>query len=112
MAWKLLKSITRTITLNGEELTLMATQYSGKRRLRGGWKNVISTTGKCSKFPDCEWFPENTDGLETASFSCEGFEPETKGFAIIDEIVTSMVRVLKGWADESEIDKVIKKRVK
>lgn len=112
MAWKLLKSITRTINLNGEELTLMATQYSGKRRLRGGWKNVISTTGKCSKFPDCEWFPENTDGLETASFSCEGFEPETKGFDVIDEIVTSMVRVLKGWADESEIDEIIKKRVK
>jgi hypothetical protein len=46
--------------------------------------------------------------LKTASFSCEGWEPETKGFIEIDNIVTSMVRVLKGWADETEIDEEIK----
>lgn len=112
MAMKAIKSITRTATINGEELTFTATQYKGKRHFRDGWRECVSTSGHCSKFPDCEWFPENTDGLKTASFACEGNEPRTKGFSKIDKIVTSMLRVLKGWADESEIDKEIKKAEK
>lgn len=112
MAMKAIKSITRTATINGEELTFTATQYKGKRRVHGVWKECVSTSGNCSKFKECEWFPENTDGLKTASFSCEGWEPNTKGFSKIDNIVTSMVRVLKGWAEETEIDNEIKKAEK
>lgn len=112
MAMKAIKSITRTATINGEELTFTATQYKGKRHFRDGWRECVSTSGRCSKFNECEWFPENTDGLKTASFSCEGWEPESKGFSKIDNIVTSMVRVLKGWAEESEIDEEIKKAEK
>lgn len=109
MAMKAIKSITRTATINCEELTFTATQYKGKRHFRDGWRECVSTSGRCSKFKECEWFPENTDGLKTASFSCVGWEPNTKAFSKIDNIVTSMVRVLKGWAEETEIDEEIKK---
>jgi hypothetical protein len=112
MAMKEINSIIRTATINGEELTFTAKQFKGKRRIRGAWKECVATCGRCSKFKECEWFPENTDGLQTASFSCEGWEPEDKAFSKIDGIVTSMVRVLKGWAEESEIDEEIKKAEK
>ena len=109
MAMKAIKSITRTATINGEELTFTATQYKGKRHFSYGWRECVLICGNCSKFKECEWYPENTDGFNTASFSCEGWEPNTKGFSKIDNIVTSMVRVLKGWAEETEIDKQIKR---
>lgn len=74
MAMKAIKSITRTATINGEELTFTATQYKGKRHFRDGWRECVSTSGRCSKFNECEWFPENTDGFNLVKLDCDEYE--------------------------------------
>lgn len=107
MAMKIISQVTKTFTLNGKEIQCVATRRQGKVRRRAGWVECVSTSGTCNLYENCEWFADNTDGLQTAAFSCDGWEPASPEFSAVDSVVTAMIREMKGWGEPGEADKEI-----
>ena len=112
MAMKIISQATKTFALNGKEVECVVTRREGKVRRRDGWRQCVSTEGHCSLYENCYWFPENTDGNETAAFSCDGWEPREPEFADVDAVVTAMVREMKGWGEAGEADQEIERITK
>ena len=104
MAMKVIEQVTKTFTLNGKEIKCVATCRAGKVRRRDGWKECVSTCGNCNLYENCEWFADNTDGMKTAAFSCDGWEPNSPEFSAVDAVITAMIREIKGWAEAGEVD--------
>lgn len=42
-----------------------------------------------------------------ASFSCDGYEPETPEFDDVDAIASAIIFELKGWEQEKTADEII-----
>lgn len=113
-AGKLVYEDSKNFTINGKDVTVYLRQYEVKRRDRDymgrnlkTWSTRVVTSGTCTLYPDCEWFPQRDGDQYYASFSCEGWEPKTKEFKKIDEIIDAMMGTFKGWPKAKNPDTLI-----
>ena len=111
---KLVYEDKKEFSLNGKEVTVYLRRYERKTRDRDymgrtlrSWSTKTHTSGTCSLYPDCEWFPSSDGGRKYASFSCEGWEPETKEFSKIDELMDALMGELFNWPDSKDPDELI-----
>lgn len=101
------KRITKVATINGKEVKFVGTQTTIKRRVRGQSVERLVTRCSADIYPNCEWFPQVDFGDKMASFSCDGYEPETPEFEDVDAIASAIIFELKGWEQEKTADEII-----